>query len=166
MTSGKGLLDLCEAVLAAICVLVLAIMLVLGVLTVLFRFVIQSSLAFPDELIRYLFIWLVALGTAIGLRHNLHAAIGLFVQTLPAGLRRAALVFASAVTIAFLGILVGTGWAMTQGALGQISPAMQISMAWVSAAVPAGAAFGLIFTAETLVFQLTAPADELDVAGE
>lgn len=161
MTPIKSLLDKSETILAAACVLAFATMLGLGVLTVVFRFVIQSSLAFPDEMIRYLFVWVIALGSAIGLRRNIHAAIGIFVKALPSGLKRVALVAASATTIAFLGIVVETGWAATLSAVDQISPAMQISMAWVFAAIPAGALFGLVYTAEQLITQLTAPVSGL-----
>lgn len=161
MTSIKGLLDKCETVLSLVCVLIFATMVGLGVLIVLFRFVIQSSLVFPDELMRYLFIWLVALGTAIALRRNIHAAIGMFVESLPPPLKRAALVFASAATMLFFGILIDAGWSVTASAAGQISPAMQISMAWVCAAVPVGAVFSLIFSLEMFVFQLRAPVAKL-----
>lgn len=161
MDSVKVILDKLERVLATLCVLAFAVMLGLGVSTVFFRFVIQNSLAFPDELIRYLFIWLVALGTAIGLRRNIHAAIGILVKAFPDSLKRAALVFASLVVITFLAILLYTGWLVAVSAHEQISPAMQISMAWVFASAPVGAAFGIIFTLETLVNQLTAPASSL-----
>ena len=157
------ILDKSEKILAAACVLAFATMLGLGVLTVLFRFVIQSSLAFPDEMIRYLFVWVIALGSAIGLRRNMHAAIGLFVNALPDGLKRFALIIASLTTIVFLGIVIETGWAATVSAADQISPAMEVSMAWVFGAVPAGAVFGLIYTAELLLSQLTIPASELVV---
>lgn len=159
----KLIFDKCETVLAAICVLAFATMLGLGVLTVLFRFVIQSSLAFPDEMIRYLFVWIIALGLAIGLRRNIHAAIGIFVKALPDGLKRAALIAASACTIIFLGIVAKTGWAATLSAADQVSPAMEISMSWVFAAIPVGAIFGIIFSAEVLVSQAVTPASELKV---
>lgn len=157
----KTILDTSEKTLAAICVLAFATMLGLGVLTVVFRFVIQSSLAFPDEAIRYLFVWLIALGTAIGLRRNIHAAIGLFVGAMPDVPKRTALIFSSICTIIFLGIVVQKGWHATLSAVDQISPAMEISMAWVFAAIPVGALFGLIYTAEILFNQLVLPASEL-----
>ena len=163
MTVIKSILDKSETILAAFCVCAFATMLGLGVLTVLFRFVIQSSLAFPDEMIRYLFVWMIALGSAIGLRRNIHAAIGLLVMALPDPLKRAALVLASIVSMTFLAIVFETGWAATVSAMSQISPAMEISMAWVFAAVPAGALFGFIYVAEALALQLTVPASELIV---
>lgn len=163
MNSLKSILDPVEKVLAATCVLALAMMLGLGVLTVLFRFVIQSSLAFPDEMIRYLFVWVIALGSAIGLRRNIHAAIGIVVKSFPDPLKRASLLFASTCVIVFLAIVANMGWHATLSATTQISPAMEISMAWLFAAVPTGAVFGIVFTAETFLKQAMTPASELNV---
>lgn len=163
MSDLKTLMGLIEKILAAVCVLAFAVMLGLGILTVWYRFVIQDSLAFPDELIRYLFVWLIALGSAIGLRRNIHAAIGILVKRLPIPLRRVALIFSSLCVIVFLGIVLGTGYSSTLSALNQISPAMQISMAWLFASAPVGAAFGILFTLELLVKQATIPAAELSV---
>ncbi|MDD9725395.1 TRAP transporter small permease [Roseovarius sp. SK2] len=161
MSGLKTLMDSTEKLLAAACVLAFAVMLGLGVLTVWYRFVIQDSLSFPDELIRYLFVWLVALGTAIGLRRNIHAAIGVFVQRLPAPLMRGALVFSSLCVIGFLAVVFYTGWHAAESAASQISPAMQIPLIWLFAAAPAGAAFGILFTLEQLVKQATLPLADL-----
>lgn len=163
MTNLKPILDQVEKVLAAACVVAFATMLGLGVITVLFRFVIQSSLAFPDEMIRYLFVWIIALGSAIGLRRNIHAAIGIVVKALPGPLKRAALIFSSVCVIVFLAIVANTGWHATLSATTQISPAMEISMAWLFASVPVGAICGILFTLELLVKQATQPASELAV---
>ena len=70
-------LDLSETALAVVCVISFVVMFLLGIATVVFRFIIESSLAFPDELIRYLFVWMIFLGSAVALRRNMHAAIGL-----------------------------------------------------------------------------------------
>jgi len=163
MTGLTSILNKVEKVLAAVCVAAMALMLGLGILTVLFRFVIQSSLSFPDEMIRYLFVWVIALGSAIGLRRNIHAAIGIVVKNMPDALKRASLMFASLCVIIFLAIVVQKGWHATLSASGQISPAMQISMAWLFASAPVGAFFGILFTLETLLHQATTPAADLNV---
>lgn len=159
----KKLMDRSETLLAAICVAGFALMLGLGCLTVLFRFIIQSSLAFPDEMIRYLFVWLVALGSAVALRRNMHAAIGILVKAMPGPLKRAALMIAALCSILFLAILVYTGWHATLSASGQISAAMEISKAWLFASVPIGAFFGILFSIETLITHATTPAAMLVV---
>ncbi len=165
MSAMRKALDLSEAVLAAICATSFAAMVALGVATVVFRFLIQSSLAFPDELIRYLFIWLVFLGAAIALRRNLHAAIGVFVRMLPGAPRRAALLVANGLSAAFFALMVVYGVRLTIRVAPQISPALEVSMAWVYAAAPAGGALMFVYALESFARQLTAPVSELDTIG-
>ena len=64
MASIRKALTLSEHVLGGVCVLVLGGMVALAVAAVFFRFVVNSSLAFPDEVVRYLFVWTVFLGSA------------------------------------------------------------------------------------------------------
>jgi len=157
MKTLKYSLDLSERILAALCVTSFVSMFVLGLTTVFFRFVIQSSLAFPDEMIRYLFVWIIALGTAIALRRNLHAAIGLFVDKMPGQLKRLTLLFSTICTASFFVIIVVKGTEFALRAAHQVSPAMEVSMAWVYAALPIGASFALIYVIELIVLQITKP---------
>jgi TRAP-type C4-dicarboxylate transport system permease small subunit len=154
-------LDLSERILISVCALALAVMVLLGLATVVFRFVVQSSLAFPDELIRYLFIWMIFLGSPVALRRNLHAAIGLFAKQLPELPRRVVLLAATTASGIFFAILLIKGIALSTRVSGQISPALEVSMTWVYAAVPVGAAFMLVYAAELFARQLTMPAHDL-----
>lgn len=156
----KGL-DISERVLTALCVLGFGMMFILGIATILFRFVLNVSLAFPDELILYLFVWITFLGSAIALRRNAHAAIEIFVGWLPGVARRVALLIGTGSSIAFFLILLVYGFKLTLRVIPQTSPALEISMAWAYGAVPAGALFLLIYAVEILVRQLTVPASEL-----
>lgn len=165
MAAVRRGLDLSEAFLAALCALFFTSMVTLGVATVVFRFLIQSSLAFPDELIRYLFIWLVFLGAAIAFRRNLHAAIGVFVGMLPDAPRRAALLIATGLSAAFFALMVVYGVRLTLRVAPQISPALEVSMAWVYAAAPAGGAVLFVYALEAFARQLTAPIAELETMG-
>lgn len=156
------ILDLTESALAALCVAAFAAMFVLGVATVVFRFLLDSSLAFPDEMIRYLFVWMVFLGSAVTLRRGAHAAIGVFVKLMPAPLRRGALLIAAATSAGFFAVLVGYGAELTVRVAPQISPALEVSMAWAYAAVPTGAAFMLIYMIEIIRGLIVAPEAEPD----
>ena len=165
MNTVRTGLDYSERALTALCVISFAVMFLLGVATVLFRFVLEASLAFPDELIRYLFVWTIFLGSAVALRRNAHAAIGIFVGWLPAGPKRAALLVATGFGMAFFAILLVYGALLTVRVVPQISPALEISMAWAYGAVPAGALFLLIYSAEIFAAQLVMPASELTADG-
>lgn len=165
MTMVRKVLDFSETALMAICILMFAVMVALGIATVFFRFVLESSLAFPDELIRYLFIWLIFLGAAIALRRNSHAAIGVLVEYLPAPLKRGAVMLASLASAVFFAVLIVKGIQLTERVEPQISPALEVSMAWVYAAVPVSGVFLLVYAIEILAWQRTAPADKLSTLG-
>ncbi|MBN9671969.1 TRAP transporter small permease [Roseibium aggregatum] len=161
MKAVRNLLDLSELALAVVCVIAFVAMFVLGIATVVFRYVIESSLAFPDELIRYLFIWMIFLGSAIAFRRNMHAAIGILVAHLPPVLKRSALILATLACVLFFAVLFRSGLLLTLRVQAQISPALEVSMAWVYGAIPAGMAFLLIYAAELLARQWRLPADQL-----
>jgi len=165
MQAIRKLLDISEHTLAVVCIVSFVAMFILGIATVVFRFVIQSSLAFPDELIRYLFVWLIFLGSAIAFRRNMHAAIGVLVAHLPATLKRASLIFATLISGFFFLVIMIYGIDLTLRVRPQISPALEVSMAWVYGAVPVGMAFLLVYAIELLVIQSRAPADELLTEG-
>ena len=157
----KPVLDYSERILTATCAMLLASMFVLGVMTVFFRFVIQTTITFPAELIRYFFIWVIALGAAVGIRRNMHAAIGVLVRVLPGTLERLALLTASFCTAVFFAVLIDKGYHSVVLASEQVSPILEISMAWVYLAVPVGALIGFVYTVELFVTQLLASSSEL-----
>jgi len=66
--------------------LILAIIL----LAVFFRYVINHSLFWSDEVVRYLFVWFILLGAALTLRDRRHLRVEYFVEHFPPKVRRAA----------------------------------------------------------------------------
>lgn len=161
MCEPTRLLNLSERLLAVICILCFAVMFVLGIAAVFFRFVIESSLAFPEEMMRYLFVWMISLGSAIAFRRNMHAAIGLIVGCLPTGLRRAVLISGTIISGIFFAQIMWSGYQLTLRAVPQISPALEVSMAWVYAAVPVGMGFLILYAIELAVLQARARDEEL-----
>lgn len=165
MVSVKKTLQLSENLLTALCVGAFAIMFVLGIATVVFRFIIESSLAFPDEVIRYLFVWMIFLGSAVAFRRKMHASIGILVANLPVTIRRYAILGSTLVSGIFFGLILWSGYLLTLRTVPQISPALEVSMAWVYAAIPVGMAFLVIYALELFFLQWTAP-DEVLLADD
>ena len=161
MQGLRKLLDLSERLLTAVCILCFVVMFVLGIAAVFFRFVVESSLAFPEEVMRYLFVWMIFLGSAVVFRRNMHAAIGIIVGYLPAVPRRVVLVSGTLVSGIFFALILWSGWQLTLRAVPQISPALEVSMAWVYAAIPVGMGFLILYATELAVYQSRAPANEL-----
>lgn len=147
-------LTVSEHILGALCVAAFAVMVALAAAAVFFRFVVNSSLAFPEEVVRYLFVWMVFLGSAIAFRRNLHAAVEMVVNWMPQRLRQAVLTLANLLCVAFFVVLIFYGMRIVALVYPQESPALEISMSYVYAAVPVGAVFMLLYALEALLFNV------------
>jgi TRAP-type C4-dicarboxylate transport system permease small subunit len=121
-----------------------AVMSVIVMLQIFFRFVIYIPLPWSEELARYLMIWTGMVGSFVALREGRHIGVTLVVDRLP--LRAAAWVsvFVQVATILFLSILAKQGLALALINLNQLSPAMRIPMFFPYLAVPVGAALMII----------------------
>jgi TRAP-type C4-dicarboxylate transport system permease small subunit len=68
---------------------------------VLYRYVLNHSLAWSDELGRYLFLWCVFLGATIGVKENLHPSFGSVVHSLPTRIRTVVVLLGRTLVLAF-----------------------------------------------------------------
>lgn len=113
-----------------------AVMTVLIVIQVFFRYVLGSSLSWSEESARYLFIWIVMLGASMGVKEGFHVSVTLFINKLPAVLRR----IVDTVFTLFLGVMalvmVIYGYSIANTVAIQVSPAIRLSMFWVYLSVP------------------------------
>ncbi|MBN2860119.1 MAG: TRAP transporter small permease subunit [Sphaerochaetaceae bacterium] len=110
-------------------------MLVVIVIQVLGRMVGQS-IPWTEELIRYLFLWTVNFGMAVGMRHANHASVNILYLVLPRKkwIEVVHLVIYTASAFVFFSLLSYWNYGMTMRQLrsGEISPALEIPMFLVS----------------------------------
>ena len=107
---------------------------------VFFRFVLNASLTWSEELSRFAFIWLVYMGAVLGAKERIHIRVTAFHRLLPVVARGWVLPVADLLWVA---INLTFAW---QGALqvghlmrfSYISPAMQWNMALIYSVVPVG----------------------------
>jgi TRAP-type C4-dicarboxylate transport system permease small subunit len=135
-----------------------AVMSVIVMLQILFRFVIYIPLPWSEELARYLMIWTGMVGSFVALREGRHIGVTLVVDRLPPRVAAGVAVFVQVLTILFLVILAKQGLALALINLNQLSPAMRIPMFFPYLAVPVGAALMIIELAAG-VLQDIAPAE-------
>lgn len=86
--------------------LLLTILLLVVGAQIFARYVLNHSLFWSEELARYLFIYLVFVGSAIVLRRNGHIQVSFFVEQLPPGGRRAAAILSDLLLLGFTGIVL------------------------------------------------------------
>lgn len=107
---------------------------------VFFRFVLNASLTWSEELSRFAFIWLVYMGAVLGAKERIHIRVTAFHRLLPAAARGWVI---PAADLLWVAINLTFAW---QGALqvghllrfSYISPAMQWNMAFIYSVVPIG----------------------------
>jgi len=86
-----------------------AIMIIVMFCQVVLRYVFNSPLMWPEELSRFLFIWIVYLGAPLAILQRAHIEVDYFVGRLPAGHRWLLRKVFGLMSIAWLGVVLVKG---------------------------------------------------------
>ena len=118
--------------------------LLVALLQVFCRYVLNSSLSWPEEMARFAFVWFVFLGTSLITRRARHITIDMVPRALDAaGLRVHALAVRVIAASCAIFLLTCGGSLVSQASY--VSPALQWSYAYLYLAVPVGALLTLVF---------------------
>jgi TRAP-type C4-dicarboxylate transport system permease small subunit len=110
------------------------------------RYVMARTFTWYDEIARLLFVWIVFLGAAVGVRRAAHFRLHLVVDRFPPGLRRATEVVGVLVLMGFGLLLIQQGWKLVELGQFQRTPVMGLSKQYVYASVPAGGALIILYS--------------------
>lgn len=129
-----------------LCAVILLFMALLGFANVAVRYLTTFSLAFSEELLVNLFVWLSLLGIAIGVKRQAHLGVTVLTDLFPRSWQRVVLALAAVAGIVLFVIVLRQGWELTliQRSWGARSYSLDLPMWWFSAGIPVGAAFVLI----------------------
>jgi TRAP-type C4-dicarboxylate transport system permease small subunit len=119
-------------------VLLLAVMTLVAFVNVVTRYFIRFALAFTEEIVVSLFVWLTLLGTAIAFRQGAHLGFSFIVDRAPKGLQRASIWFAAMLGVVLFGFLIyfGIGQIRSERMLGTTSESLAIPQWWYTAGIP------------------------------
>jgi len=106
------------------------------VLQVVFRYIIQSSLSFSEELARYMFVWATFTGTAIAYAKRSHVSIEIIVARMAKPIKKVFIVITNVISSVFFILIIVYGIQMILRTVDQTSPALGLRMCYVYAAVP------------------------------
>jgi len=127
--------------------LVMMVLLCLDVfLGVFSRYVMARTFTWYDEIARLLFVWIVFLGAAVGVRRAAHFRLHLVLDRLPSGVRRVAHVVGVLVLMGFGLLMIQQGWKLVELGQFQRTPVMGLSKRYVYASVPAGGALIILYS--------------------
>jgi len=110
------------------------------------RYVMARTFTWYDEIARLLFVWIVFLGAAVGVRRSAHFRLHLLVDRFPPGLRRVAHVVGVLVVMGFGLLLIQQGWKLVELGQFQRTPVMGLSKQYVYLSVPAGGVLIILYS--------------------
>jgi TRAP-type C4-dicarboxylate transport system permease small subunit len=122
----------------------MAILVVIVVASVLFRYIFVAPLEWSEEVGRYMMIWVGFLAASVGVRQGLHVGVDFVVTSVRPGLAVWLRRLARAATAIFLLIVMGYGFMLVGNLWDQWSPVLTIRMTWPYLAIPVGSLLMLI----------------------
>lgn len=130
-------------------VLVLAVMTLVAFVNVVTRYFIRLSLAFTEEIVVSLFVWLTLLGTAVAFRQGAHLGFSFIVDRCPKPVQRMAIWLAALLGIVLFSFLIyfGIGQIRSERQLGTTSESLAIPQWWYTAGIPV---FGVLIIARII----------------
>ena len=108
--------------------ILLGVIVVVMFAQVFFRYVLNNSLSWSEEIVRFLFIWLTFWGAALNIRDKWHIGVDFFVTQLPQRWSRRVFLAGSVVVLLFLLFLVGGGFVWVYYAEGASSSALGLPL--------------------------------------
>ena len=137
-------------------VLLVATITVIVALGVFFRFVLNNSLPWTEEVAKFVMVWLAFIGAPVVLKEGGHIAIDFVPARLPSPVGPIVMMLIQVIVMLVLAVLVFQGWALAWNALPQIATTVDVSLFYIFLAVPIGSALMLAVSLEFLLRQAAA----------
>jgi TRAP-type C4-dicarboxylate transport system permease small subunit len=126
-------------------------MTVIVALQVFFRYALNQSLFWSEELSRYLLVWLTFFGASVGYYRRILPGMDILFQYLPVRLKKASSTVASLASLFLFAVMIGYGYQFAFFVRSQISPALNLPR-WVPySVIPIS---GAIFILHTIAFMI------------
>ncbi len=117
---------------------------------VLFRYALNLSLAWTEEIGRYLFVWLCLLGASLAYRLGQHSGYESLVRALSPGAAHRVMIGVDLCVAVFSLAMLVSSVELIESGLGQFTPATQFRIGYVYLAFPLSALLMLIFVADAV----------------
>jgi TRAP-type C4-dicarboxylate transport system permease small subunit len=107
---------------------------------VIMRYIFSNAPSWTEELTRYAFIWCAYFGVSLGIKKDAHISVMAVINLLPKKGQKVMHIVANLIFLAFAVIILVLGYQtmVTVASLGRRSPALEIPMYLVYAALPVG----------------------------
>lgn len=119
------------------------------VIQVFFRYVLNHSLFWSEELARYLLIWLTFLGTSSAYFRHVHPGVDILYSRMPVKLKHLSAILVHLVSICIFGVMIVFGVKFAWFVRFQISPALSLPKWIIAGIIPVS---GLVLMIHAIVF--------------
>jgi len=123
----------------------------LALYQVVTRFAFGAPSTWSEVITRSAMIWSVFLGVAVAFRHGAMISVDVIQNALPPRLGLGVFLLANLGSLIFFSVLLWQGYLMTLRVMPQNLAALDMSIAWVYAALPVGSGFILIAVLASMV---------------
>jgi len=111
--------------------------------SIVFRYILNDSLQWSDEVLVWGLVWIVMLGSVGVMAQWRHVYVPVCVLALPARWRIPLVILSKAVTMIFIALIVYYGIEVFQSRFHRVSVSLNLSSRWEKLAMPVGAALML-----------------------
>lgn len=126
-------------------------MAILVAVQVFFRYVLNQSLFWSEELARYLLVWLTFLGASCAYYRRVHPGVDVLYDRMPASMRKGCEVVIHLASIGLFGVMIVYGYQFAHFVRLQTTPALQLPKWLVMGIIPVS---GLVFLIHAISFLL------------
>lgn len=137
-------LDVYCRVLSAICALLMAAMVVLVFGNVVLRYVFSTGWLISEEISRWMFVWMVFIGSIVALRENAHLGTDMVVVRLPPRARRVCTVAAQLIMLYISWLMLSGSWSQVEINAGTEAPVSGLPLSFLYFC-------GVVFAVSTLI---------------
>ena len=152
------LLNICK-ILVTFSIFSIVIVVLVGVF---FRYILNDSLSWTEEVVRFLVVFLTFLGSPLALSDNNHAALDNWIYKLSIKYKLFMLLIINILIILFCLILIKLGIDYSLNAFIQKAPTLQISMFYIFISIPIGGTCMLLLTIEKIIDMIDEPNNQLN----
>ncbi len=142
-------------VLKAVLVVMLAAMVVILVIHIIFRYILNSSLTWSEELLKIMLVWFGMLSVSVLAARREHVSLVVFKNMMPKKLSDFLTKFTQLITvlICVVVVVVGTNYVLETGA--RPTPALRMPYGYAYAAIPVSFIFVVFFEFRNLIQDIT-----------
>lgn len=141
--------------LKAVLVFLLVGMIAILVLHIWFRYVMNNSLTWSEELLKILLVWFGMLSVSVLAVRREHVAIVVFKEHMPKGISNFLSKLTQIITVIICIVVIYVGFRYMLGSGNRLTPALRISFSWAYAAIPVSFLLVTFYEFRNLLVELT-----------